>query len=618
MQDRNRKKFFFFFTFLLFHFLTFLYSAPHISGKKGEPKVKPKVLPDVSYLRIKGAPRKEIAKALGAIGTKKVAVIIVDFPDQQFSPGWATQANQTFSQFKNYYNEVSYGQLQLDITFFYDGGSTKNLSGNEIPYRMPRLMSYYGQDTNSSLAQLVKDAITATGGAVYKIFYDYVMVLHAGYGNESTNNKDDIWSVYIDWDDAVNGFNDGTIVPEKELGASPVGVTCHEFAHQLGLPDLYYEDTIVGKWCLMDYGVWCGDPQGSQPAHLSAWCKQFLGWAELQTVSSTLKNVQLHYVETISTAVIKIPIITATDPNKEYFLLEYRKKINFDSDLPGEGLLVWRIDDNIASSPERIKNNNINSGIPHYGVDLIEADRTSAGGNNQGDAGDPFPGSKNVTTFFPQEYNITAYNGNPINILLTNIAKNTQNVYFDIISFSGLYATVTRLNGVPLNGVKIELFNNNISTITYTSANGTAVVELSTGMWNVTYSLQNYLTYYDIINIYPEQLTVRNIVLRYDPVLVVSKNNFVIGNNYFDYTTMDKIVFRYNLEGPSDVKIIVYTLTGNVVTKFEDYHHQTGYYEKVWNVRDDNNNELPAGLYFVMFQSKYNKKVDKFVIKHKL
>ncbi|MCS7228335.1 MAG: M6 family metalloprotease domain-containing protein, partial [Endomicrobia bacterium] len=464
--------------FFLNYFFNFTFSAPHISGKyiKGQPKDKVKVLPDVSHLRKKGAPALEIAKYIGSIGTKKIAVIIVDFPDKQFSSGWATQANQTFTQIKNYYNEVSYNKLQLDITFVYNGGITKVLTGNELPYRMPRNMSYYGKDTNDSLAQLVKDAIIATGGIVYKIYYDYVMVLHAGYGNESTNNPDDIWSVYIDWDGAVNGFTDGTIVPEKELGASPVGVTCHEFGHQLGLPDLYYDqESIVGSWCLMDYGVWLGSPQGSQPAHLSAWCKQFLGWVDTKIISSTAKSNALHYIETVSTAVIKIPIITATKPDREYFLLEYRRKVGFDADLPGAGLLIWKIDDDIASSPERIKNNNINSGTPHYGVDLIEADRSSAG-KTLGDSGDPFPGSNNITTFFPQEYNVTAYNGHPINIMLSNIATDVNYAYFDIISFSGLYAVVTRLNGFPLSDVKIELTKNNIniSTFSYTSVNGVA------------------------------------------------------------------------------------------------------------------------------------------------
>ncbi len=594
--------------------------VPHITGEfiKGQPRSRVKICNEANILRKKGAPSIEIARTLGTIGTKKIAVIIVDFSDQEFTE--LPQSNITFQKLKEYYNEVSYGKLQLDITFFHQNGSTKIITGQEIPFRMPKPMEYYGRDTDNTLAQLVKDAIKATNGTVDKRSYDYVMVLHAGYGNESTNNKEDIWSVYVDWDDAINGFTDGTIVPEKELYASAVGVVCHEFGHQLGLPDLYYgQESIVGRWCLMDYGVWNGEPQGSSPAHLSAWCKQFLGWLEVETVTSTKKNISLPYIERNSSA-IKILIKTASNPQKEYFLLEYRRKIGFDAFLPAEGLLIWYIDDNIASDENRLKDNNINSGEPHYGVDLIEADMTPAGKDIENE-GDPFPGDKNITQFFPQEYNITAYNGNPINMIISDIELDKNNAYFNIICFSGLYVKVTRLDAIPLNNVRIDLYKykENISTYTYTSLQGSTAIELSTGIWSVTYSLQNYTTYYETIEIFPEQLIIKKVILRYDPSLVLSKNEFIVGNNYLDYTTLNKIVFRYNVEGPTDVKIIVYTISGNVIKTFEKYHEKEGYYEEIWdNVKDKNGNELPSGVYFVVFKSKYFSKVEKFIVKQKL
>ncbi len=428
--------FFIFFTFLS---SSLLYSvAPHISEKyyKNRPKIKPKSLVDVSYLKLKAAPRIEIAKALGSVGTKKVAVILVDFQSVQFTN--LKEANTTFNKLKEYYKEVSYGQLQLDITFFYQGGSTKTLTGLESPYRMPNDISYYSKNTEYSLSQLVKDAVYKSG--VSKSNYDCVMVLHAGYGAESMNPPDGhIWSVYVNWDDVVvNGFTDGTIVPEKESNNySPLGVIAHEFGHQLGLPDLYYpaEDgsqySIVGVWCLMDYGCWLGNPYGSQPAHLSAWCKDFLSWVDLEIVSSTKRNVQLPYVE-LSSSVIKVEILTADNPKKEYFLLEYRRKTLFDSSLPGEGVLIWKIDDNIAKDPYRLMMNNINSGKPYYGVDLIEADSTPAG-LNYDNSGDPFPGSKNIVKFLPSDYNLVVSNGEIIPIYITEISNNSTFASFNIL-----------------------------------------------------------------------------------------------------------------------------------------------------------------------------------------
>ena len=543
-------------SFILSYFLTFSLSyfvlsthlaatVPHISGRyiKGQPKSKVKVLPDVSHLRKKGAPAIEIAKTLGTIGTKKVAVIIVDFDDQQFSTGWHNQANTTFQKLKEYYYEVSYGKLQLDITFFYNGGSTKTLTGNEEVYRMPKSMTYYAQNTEETLTELVKSAIYTSN--VSSANYHYVMVFHAGYGAESGPPEPAIWSVYVSWseDQKVNGFNDGTIVPEKEYDKDygdvlPIGVVCHEFGHQLGLPDLYNTsvsggESIVGIWCLMDFGCWAGNPPGSQPAHLSAWCKQFLGWLDVDVISTTTKNYSLPYVEG-SSQVVKLKILTADDPDKEYFLLEYRKNTGFDTSLPGEGLLIWRIDDSIASDSSRLQNNNINSGEPHLGVDLIEADKTQIDNYNRGDSGDPFPGSGNITFFAPSDYNIEAYNGNPILIYLSDISIDSNNANFNI-----LY----------------------------------------------------------------EELKIKDI----------AKSEVVIGNNYTYSGRL--MLIGFNLTEASDVEVLVYNLSGKLVKNFGKNYYQAGENTIQWVIKDDNNEDLHPGLYFVVVKGNNIYKVEKFIIK---
>jgi M6 family metalloprotease-like protein len=60
------------------------------------------------------------------------------------------------------------------------------------------------------------------------------------------------------------------------------GVICHEFGHQLGLPDLY--DTTpeengngqgLGSWDIMSTGVW--NANGFVPSGPSAWSRVFLG-----------------------------------------------------------------------------------------------------------------------------------------------------------------------------------------------------------------------------------------------------------------------------------------------------------------------------------------------------
>ena len=75
----------------------------------------------------------------------------------------------------------------------------------------------------------------------------------------------------------------------------------------------------------------------------------------------------------------------------EYFLLENRQKTGFDVSLPGDGLLIWHIDE--AQSANTDEN--------HYKVALMQADgkRDMERNTNRGDAGDPYPGTSNNNTF---------------------------------------------------------------------------------------------------------------------------------------------------------------------------------------------------------------------------
>ena len=398
---------FFLFVFTLspitYH-LSLAFGAPHISGKHipGQPKDHVHKIPDVRQLRAIGLSPKAIREAIGATGVKKVAVILVWFP----SAGTTTSGQNTidnFTQIKDYltglttfYREVSYnGALDIQVTPFPNWTTA---------YQMPNPMQYYGASTipnggatndvyyNTYL--LFKNALEAAGTSVSTGTYDAVMVLHSGYGQESGGKDGDIWSMMLGpWTaldiggTIVNGFNEGTVVPALELGGnSPFGVICHEFGHQLGLPDLYNSvtgATQVGKWCLMDFGTWAVN--GSSPSHPSIWCKDFLSWVNPIEVSISSINCTLSPIE-ISSQAIKIPVETGS--GQEYFLLEYRRKneplANYDKGLPGEGILIWHIDDTIGS----VANNDINNYTTRR-VDLEEAD-SSDPSTNYGDSNDPW------------------------------------------------------------------------------------------------------------------------------------------------------------------------------------------------------------------------------------
>jgi hypothetical protein len=74
---------------------------------------------------------------------------------------------------------------------------------------------------------------------------------------------------------------------------------------------------------------------------MSAWCKEQLGWLRPTVIDPTIRQkLLLSPVEGSGTECFKV---LARPDGSEYFLLEVRKKMEFDVDLPGEELLIWRV-----------------------------------------------------------------------------------------------------------------------------------------------------------------------------------------------------------------------------------------------------------------------------------
>jgi len=181
-------------------------------------------------------------------------------------------------------------------------------------------------------------------------------------------------------------------VPED----SRIGVCAHELGHLLfGFPDLYdtdYSSEGIGNWCLMSGGSWngggiAGAQAGDIPAHPSAWCKANQGWVST-VVQTANADVTIPDVKTSN----KVHRLWKDGTGgQEYFLVENRQRTKYDQGLPGDGLLIWHIDDSVSSNTNEV----------HPKVKLMEADglHQMQSGINRGNAGDTFPGSTNNRSF---------------------------------------------------------------------------------------------------------------------------------------------------------------------------------------------------------------------------
>ncbi len=175
----------------------------------------------------------------------------------------------------------------------------------------------------------------------------------------------------------------------------PLGVWVHEMGHLLGLDDLYDLDVTgpiqsnpnrggLGLWSLMAHGTWGGG--GAQPSNLDALSRQLLGWEDEVLRVFGAGDFILDAVEEGDSR--SAEVLPLGPWGRERFVIENRRRRDgavVDGDLPGSGILIYRVDD---EQP-------VNRSPDPYWVEVLEADgrndlRDAA---NNGDASDPFTGS---------------------------------------------------------------------------------------------------------------------------------------------------------------------------------------------------------------------------------
>jgi M6 family metalloprotease-like protein len=297
-----------------------------------------------------------------AVGPQSILVFLVEFTDVKHTSSFNEIINK-LNVMNEYFIEVSYGIISLNVFM------------NSSWILLPVNMAYYGHDVNNpgnepNAWKLVYDILSKMDPFYDYSKYDHFMIIHSGEDQAISNPttlSSDIWSSFLIFDTPYRSdegalIYGGMIVSEKD----PVGAFAHEFGHSLGLPDLYDitnsdPNDFVGKWDLMSKGSWNGIPYGTSPAHLSVWCKIKLGWIQsnqlliINKEESAIVDVVPIEVKTSGIQAIKLPITT-----NKYYLLEFRKKIGFDSYLPSSGILIYYCDDTIQSGygPVRLKDAN--------------------------------------------------------------------------------------------------------------------------------------------------------------------------------------------------------------------------------------------------------------------
>jgi immune inhibitor A len=392
-----------------------------------------------------------------AVGTWQALIILIDFPDYR----WDIQTDSNFPNEQMLYTPEHFDNMLFSLGSYKDPQSQSDYTGSmrdfflensygqfdvigatTVWYTAAHPLAYYANGSSglngaypNNARRLVEEAVDLAAADVDFSGYDNngdgvvdaLFVVHAGPGAEQIysqnfsahyaylwSHKSSIPSKFLDGV-SVRGY---TLEPQN----GTIGVFCHEFGHELGLPDLYDTNSAIasegiGEWCLMGGGGWCfraGDELGTSPAHFSAWSKAQLGWLQPTNVSENLIGLE---IPPSKKEPVAYRVWRNGEVGAEYFLIENRQLLGFDVGLTRRqkdfgladpaGLIIYHVDHSGRQGNESRRLIDVEEASPYFdGVDYIEQldlervlpTHEFLYNGNRGDNGDLFPGFSLVNT----------------------------------------------------------------------------------------------------------------------------------------------------------------------------------------------------------------------------
>lgn len=457
------------------------------------------------------------SKSFPTTGNIRVLALLIDYPDlvnkfpkEDFdSLLYAENYRNGDESFKTFYETASNGQLKITVDVY--GW-----------YRADSNYIWYSRDSGSSrAADLVREAVDAAevAGVDFSLYdndnnfrVDGILAVHSGPGAEQGSQTQYIWSHR--W--VLNGgslgsviydgvtINDYMINPEiRTSGINNnlvgIGVFCHEFGHNLGLPDLYDTDPNngtsagIGEWGLMASAGWLGGEH--QPGNFCAWSKEELGWVNPQVLVNNHSGI--YSLDPASRNINEMFRINTSLAN-EYFLIENRQKTGLDTALKGNGLAIWHINTDKTGS----FGNSVNADESLKGVDLEEADGLAEldSNFNRADNSDLFPGNSNNQLFDDSSNpNAKTYTNANTNIEIRDITE-TGN----IVSFGFGPAPGAPCSGSTVLTAASGTFDDGNDTLTDYAHNQNCswLIQIPSGTVTLSFSFFDTQTGADTLNIY--------------------------------------------------------------------------------------------------------------------
>ncbi len=379
-------------------------------------------------------------------GNVRTLVILVNYTDVKFS---TPDAHDYFTRMLNeegFSDNGAYGSCR-DYYLSASGGKFIGEFDVYGPVELPKNQAYYGGNgfwgIDARAGEMISDAVAALDDEIdyrdYDLdgdtFIDNVFVFYAGQGEAAGGGADSVWPHQSNLGFSLSNRFDGVFLSRyactSELISAKqtdgIGTFCHEFAHVLGLPDLYNTETTnasytPGDYSALDSGNYLSNSM--MPPTFSAFERNALGWMGDDLVEITgPASCTLEHILTSNKA-----YLINTDKEDEFFLLENRQKSGWDRMLPGNGMLIWHIDYDKNVWQQNAANNNPS----HQRIDLVEANGNT-GSSSWVTRRYPFPGTNKVTSFtFGGSPSFQTWSGKDLGLPITNIREVDGVITFDV------------------------------------------------------------------------------------------------------------------------------------------------------------------------------------------
>lgn len=423
----------------------------------------------------------------------KGLVILVNYSDLKFSK------EDPKTLFTNMICQKDYTGYDANIPYtgsvrdyYYDNSMGKFDPSFTVvgPIDVDHPAAYPEQTNTDSIPQLWYDVLAKADTTVDFSKYDtngdgyvdMIFFLVAGYGSNYDTSSKYLWPHA--WNLApfkisFDGVKIGRYACSTEFYGTTakhtidgIGTICHEFSHVLGLVDEYDTNGATngdsndpGKWSLMSGGSY--NHVSRTPIGYSIVERYMLGWLTPEVINDN--NVYRAFPMDKSNAGYRIN--SAVD--KEYFLLENRNyNSKWDLYIPGNGLLVWRVDSTNVNVWDR---NTVNADTAHNYLELIRANQQTYQGHLYDSDYDTYPGYGNITKLDNDSVmpTIRSWTKAATPITLFNIQMDQDTVVFNS------HKQVTTLADIEENGV---------DSLTYTVSDNLTGVYADTHQSNVLYA----------------------------------------------------------------------------------------------------------------------------------